>query len=95
MVAWGALQVAEKLFPALMLPQWTLTFVAVLLLIGFPITAIITWAFEITPDTLHARFIKHAPALANAAAESKRDNRSAANLHAWLGSSRAIRRTLL
>ena len=49
-VAWGALQVADKLFPALMLPQWTITFVAVLLLIGLPITAIITWAFEITPD---------------------------------------------
>lgn len=49
-VSWGALQVADKLFPALMLPQWTVTFVAVLLLIGLPITAIITWAFEITPD---------------------------------------------
>ena len=49
-VAWGTLQVADKLFPALMLPQWAITFVAVLLLIGLPITAIITWAFEITPD---------------------------------------------
>ncbi len=49
-VAWGVLQVIDKLFPALTLPQWTITFVAVLLLIGLPITAIITWAFEITPD---------------------------------------------
>src|SRR5512144_1639448 len=49
-VAWGALQVADKLFPALTLPSWTVTFVAVLLLLGLPITAIITWAFEITPD---------------------------------------------
>ena len=49
-VAWGVLQVIDKLFPALMLPPWTITFVAVLLLIGLPITAIITWAFEITPD---------------------------------------------
>ncbi len=47
--AWGVLQVADRLFPALMLPQWTITFVAMLLLIGLPITAVITWAFEITP----------------------------------------------
>ncbi len=49
-VAWGVLQVIDKLFPALQLPQWTITFVAILLLIGLPITAIITWAFEITPE---------------------------------------------
>ena len=49
-VAWVILQVANNLFPALTLPTWTITFVAVLLLIGFPLTAIIAWAFEITPD---------------------------------------------
>src|SRR5262245_65836101 len=49
-VAWLILQVANNLFPALTLPAWTITFVAVLLLIGFPLTAIIAWAFEITPD---------------------------------------------
>ena len=49
-VSWGVLQVADRLFSALMLPQWTVTFVAVLLLIGLPITAIITWAFEHTPE---------------------------------------------
>jgi TolB-like protein/Tfp pilus assembly protein PilF len=48
--AWGTLQVADGLFPVLLLPPWTLTFVAVLLLIGLPVTAIIAWAFEITPD---------------------------------------------
>ncbi len=49
-IAWGVLQVTDRLFPALMLPQWTITFVAMLLLIGLPITVVITWAFEITPD---------------------------------------------
>ena len=47
---WGILQGADKLFPVLLLPPWTVTFVAVLLLIGFPLTVIVTWAFEITPD---------------------------------------------
>src|SRR5262245_25075241 len=49
-VAWLILQVANNLFPALTLPAWTITFVAVLLLIGFPLTAIVAWAFEITPE---------------------------------------------
>jgi len=49
-VGWGILQVADQLFPALLLPPWTVTFVAMLLMIGFPVTAIITWAFEITPQ---------------------------------------------
>ncbi len=49
-VSWGALQIADKLFPALTLPLWTITFVAMLLLIGLPFVVIITWAFEITPD---------------------------------------------
>ena len=44
-VSWGVLQVADRLFSALMLPQWTVTFVAVMLLLGLPITAVITWAF--------------------------------------------------
>jgi hypothetical protein len=33
---WGILQGAEKLFPVLLLPRWTLTFVAVLLLSASP-----------------------------------------------------------
>lgn len=47
---WAILQGAERLFPLLRLPDWTITFVAVLLLIGLPITLIVTWAFELTPD---------------------------------------------
>ena len=66
-VAWGVLQVIDKLFPALMLPPWTITFVAVLLLIGLPITAIITWAFEITPDGIR-RTIDRPDALGTACA---------------------------
>lgn len=47
---WAILQGAERLFPVLQLPGWTITFVAALLLIGLPITMIVTWAFELTPD---------------------------------------------
>ena len=50
--SWAVFQVAVNLFPALRLPQWTVTLVAVLMLIGFPIAIIIAWAFERAPEGL-------------------------------------------
>ncbi len=49
-VAWAILRGAESLFPALNLPHWAVTLVAVMLMVAFPIALIITWAFELTPD---------------------------------------------
>jgi TolB-like protein/Tfp pilus assembly protein PilF len=49
-VAWLLLQIAVNAFPALQLPSWTVTFVTVLLLIGFPIALILAWAYEVTPE---------------------------------------------
>jgi TolB-like protein len=43
-------QAAEIAFPALRLPDWLLTAVVVLTLIGFPIALILAWAFDITPE---------------------------------------------
>ena len=48
-IAWVLMQVAATTFPALKLPDWTVTLVAVLLLIGFPLALIFAWAFELTP----------------------------------------------
>lgn len=36
--------------PALELPNWTLTFVIVLLILGLPLTVVLAWAFDITPE---------------------------------------------
>ena len=49
-VAWLLIQVAALLFPQLGLPDWTSTFVTVLLLLGFPIALLLAWAFEVTPE---------------------------------------------
>ena len=49
-VSWLLLQVSDTLIPALHLPEWFHSGVAFVLIIGFPITTIIAWAFEITPD---------------------------------------------
>jgi|GEM_PF-1719402 len=43
-------QAADIAFPALRLPEWTVTLVVVLVLLGFPLAIILAWAFEITPD---------------------------------------------
>ena len=48
--AWFLIQVSETVFPMLKLPEWTATFVAVLLMIGFPIALIFAWAYELTPE---------------------------------------------
>jgi TolB-like protein len=50
--SWLLIQVAETVFPALQLPEWTVTFVVVVLAILFPIAVIFAWAFELTPDGL-------------------------------------------
>jgi TolB-like protein/Flp pilus assembly protein TadD len=47
--AWILLQAADTLFPALHLPAWTVTLVAVLVVIGFPIALLLGWAFDLTP----------------------------------------------
>ena len=49
-VAWVIMQIGEVVFPALRLPDWVLTSVVVILLIGFPIVAIVAWIFDRTPD---------------------------------------------
>jgi len=51
-VGWLLLQIAEVLVPALYLPQWFLSAVAFLLILGFPVAIIFAWAFELTPEGL-------------------------------------------
>ena len=51
-VAWLLLQVSDTLGPALHLPDWFLSAVAFLLILGFPIALIFAWAFDLTPEGL-------------------------------------------
>jgi len=44
------LEVVDIVTPALSLPSWTVTLVIILLSIGFPITAVLSWIFDITPE---------------------------------------------
>jgi TolB-like protein/Flp pilus assembly protein TadD len=49
-VAWLLIEVASVIFPGLHLPDWTLTFLIVLVVAGFPLAMIFAWAFELTPE---------------------------------------------
>ncbi len=49
-VSFVVLQVAEITFPALDLPEWTLTFIVALAALGFPLALVLAWAFEKTPE---------------------------------------------
>jgi len=49
---WLTMQVVDVMFPALNLPDWMVSAVAALVLIGFPFALIFAWAFEMTPEGL-------------------------------------------
>src|SRR5438105_10169496 len=48
------IQIGSAVFPAWELPNWTLRFVVVLLLIGFPIALILSWAYDVTAEGIRA-----------------------------------------
>src|SRR5712675_2451408 len=48
------IQIGSAILPAWELPNWTFRLVVVLLLIGFPITLILAWAFDITAEGIQA-----------------------------------------
>ena len=48
--AWLTIQVADIILPALRAPDWTIGFVTILFLLGLPITLVVAWMVELTPD---------------------------------------------
>ena len=44
------IQVADIVFPRLLLPDWTVTFVIVLVILGFPITFFLSWTYDLKHD---------------------------------------------
>jgi adenylate cyclase len=49
-VGWTLVQVADAVFPALGLPDWAVTLVVAMVLLGLPLALVLAWAFERTPD---------------------------------------------
>jgi len=51
-VAYIIIELVSNITEPLHLPDWTSTLVILLLAIGFPITAILSWIFDVTPEGL-------------------------------------------
>ncbi len=49
-VAYVIVEAADLVFPRLQLPDWTVTLVIGLAIVGFPLALVLAWAFELTPD---------------------------------------------
>ncbi len=49
-VAFAILQASDIIFPRLGLPDWTVTFVLILLIIVFILVVVLTWVYDITPE---------------------------------------------
>lgn len=43
------IEAADIIFPRLGLPDWTVTLLIILLIIGFPVAFVLSWVFDITP----------------------------------------------
>src|SRR5262249_21854673 len=48
--AWLTIQAASIFLPAFNAPQWAMQIVLLILVVGFPIALVFSWAFEITPE---------------------------------------------
>jgi TolB-like protein len=49
-VGWILIQIADVLGPQLNLPDWAPRLVTFILLLGFPLTLVLAWVFEVTPE---------------------------------------------
>jgi TolB-like protein/Tfp pilus assembly protein PilF len=49
-IAWLLIQVATQIFPFFEIPNWAVRLVVLVLIAGFPVALVFSWAFEITPE---------------------------------------------
>lgn len=49
-VGWVVAEVSATFLPALGVPDWSVTLVVMLVILGLPVAIVLAWAFDITPD---------------------------------------------
>src|ERR1700746_143982 len=49
-VSWLLIQIATQVFPFFEVPNWAVRLVILLLVLGFPVALVLSWAFDITPE---------------------------------------------
>ena len=56
--AWGLIRVADTIAPNPAIPDWAPSRVTVLLLLGFLLTVILAWAYDVAPDGVRSAAIE-------------------------------------
>ena len=51
--AWAILQVADVVLPAVGAPPWVMTVIVAAVVVGAPVTAVLAWLYDLTPDGVH------------------------------------------
>ena len=51
-ISWLLIEVSSVLGPALRLPEWATTLVVFLLILGFPVALVLSWAYQLAPEGL-------------------------------------------
>ena len=64
LAGWVVIQVSSTIFPPLGIPTWALSLVVVLVIVGFPVSVMLAWAFDLTPEGV----VRTAPAEASSLA---------------------------
>src|SRR6266852_5192570 len=49
-VSWLFIQVATQVFPFFDIPNWVVRLIVLLTIVGFPVSLVCSWAFEMTPE---------------------------------------------
>jgi hypothetical protein len=49
-VSWLLIQAASILLPTFEAPAWVMKVLVLVIILGFPVALIVSWAFEITPE---------------------------------------------
>jgi eukaryotic-like serine/threonine-protein kinase len=49
-LGWLVVEITATVAPLLSLPEWVPTLVVLLVLVGFPLTLVLSWLFDVTPD---------------------------------------------
>jgi adenylate cyclase len=49
-IAWLVIEVADVIFPALLLPEWALRLLVAFLILGFPFALVLSWMFDLTAE---------------------------------------------
>src|SRR5881392_4220158 len=51
-VGWILVQVVTQTFPFFGIPNWVVRLIMVLVILGFPVALVLSWAFDLTPAGL-------------------------------------------